>query len=280
MKLKLPERENGEKRSNKAEAPLKMLFSPAEIYHENSKLRTTDMSLYAWISFVSSSPDIRNIISKPFSHYEGYKSIPLSKNFSRTSLSFEEVVINRRSVRDFTGDAMSLETLAKILFLGDGVVKTMHFSDGANWPVRTAPSGGGLFPIEMHAVVMNVKGLSQGLYIYNPEEHALKQILEKDLTDYLVNSSPAMEQSIRKASVCIILNAIVPRQKFKYGERAYRFALLEAGHITQNILLAAQAENLGAVAVGGYLDDDIDRLLSLDGVEEVSLYMTLIGCPK
>jgi len=175
---------------------------------------------------------------------------------------------------------MSLETFAKILFLGDGVVKVMHFSDVANWPVRTAPSGGGLFPIEMHAVVMNVEGLSQGLYIYNPEEHSLKQIIEKDLTDYLVNSSPAMEQSIRKASVCIILNTIMPRQKFKYGERANRFALLEAGHITQNILLAAQAENLGAVAVGGYLDDDIDRLLSLDGVDEISLYMTLIGLPK
>ena len=67
------------------------------------------------------------------------------------------------------------------------------------------------------------------------------------------------------------------RIKFKYGERGYRFLLLEAGHIAQNLLLAAEADGMGGVAIGGFLDDPLNDLLDLDGVEEAVVYMVLAG---
>jgi SagB-type dehydrogenase family enzyme len=172
---------------------------------------------------------------------------------------------------------MPLQTLAKILYLGDGVVDCSQAEDGITWSLRTAPSGGGLYPINLYCAVMQVDGLAPGLYFYNPAQHSLEQLLKQDLTQALVAIAPAAEASIRQASICIILSSVMSRIKFKYGERAYRFVLLEAGHIAQNLLLAAQAEAVNAFAVGGFLDDPLNDLLQLDGVEEAALYFVLMG---
>ena len=240
MRLNLTER----KKEEALEAPPNLLLSPSEVYHENSKLHPSDIGLYTWISFIGSSPEVRQIISRPFTHYRGYKSITLPKEFPPAPHSFEEVVVKRRSIREFSGEHMSLETLAKLLYLGDGVVETLKFGDSSEWSVRTAPSGGGLYPIELYTVVTRVENLSPGLYSYNPLKHTLEQVIERDLTEALIIASPAMEESIRGACACIMISGVMPRSKFKYGERAYRFILLEAGHVAQNILLAAQAEDL------------------------------------
>jgi len=253
------------------------LLSPSEIYHENSKLRSSDLGLYAWINYVNTSPEIRQIISRPATHSRGYSAIQLTKDFSPTPYRFEEVFVQRRSRRKFSGLPMSLQTLAKILYFGDGVVDCLEAEDGTTWTLRTAPSGGGLYPIELYCVAMRVDGLAPGLYFYNPAQHSLEQLLKQDLTQALAAIAPAAEASIGQASICIILSSVMSRIKFKYGERAYRFVLLEAGHIAQNLMLAAQAEAVNAFAVGGFLDDPLNDLLQLDGVEEAALYFVLMG---
>jgi SagB-type dehydrogenase family enzyme len=253
------------------------LLSPSELYHENSKLHCSDLGLYAWIHYVNTSPEIRQVISRPATHYRGYPAIPLTKDFPPTPHCFEEVVIRRRSRREFSGLPMPLQTLAKILYLGDGVVDYLQAGDGSTWSLRTAPSGGGLYPIDLYCAVMRVDGLAPGLYFYNPAQHSLEQLLKQDLTQALAAIAPAAEASISQASICIILSSVMSRIKFKYGERAYRFVLLEAGHVAQNLLLAAQAEAVNAFAVGGFLDDPLNDLLHLDGVEEAALYFVLMG---
>lgn len=259
------------------QVPPEGLLSPSELYHENSKLHCSDLGLYTWIHYVNTSPEIRQIISRPATHYRGYPTIPLTKDFPPTPHCFEEVVTQRRSRRKFSGFPMSLQTLAKILYLGDGVVACSQTEDGIPWSLRTAPSGGGLYPIDLYCAIMRVDGLAPGLYFYNPAQHSLEQLLKQDLTEALAALAPAAEASIRQASICIILSSVMPRIKFKYAERAYRFALLEAGHIAQNILLAAQAETVNAFTVGGFLDDPLNHLLQLDGVEEMALYLVLMG---
>lgn len=253
-----------------------LLFSPSELYHENSKLHLSDRLRFAWIEYVNTSPDLHSIISRPFPHYRGYPSVVLPREFPPTQCSFEEVLTERRSVREYSGAPLSLSALAKILYLGDGVVQIRQQDDGIEWALRTAPSAGGLFPINLYCFALRVSELVAGLYFYNPARHCLVCLSEGDFTQPLIGAT-YLESPLSKACVCIAISAVFPQVKFKYGERAYRFALLEAGHIAQNLLLAAQAERLGAVPIGGFIDDQVNQLLKLDGVQEAVLYLVIIG---
>lgn len=252
------------------------LFSPSELYHENSKLQESDRSIYATIGFINTSVEIRRIISRPFSNFRGYPSVKLPFDFNSTSTAIEEVFKNRRSVRKFSGEPISLSVLAKVLSLGDGISEISTQPDGTEWYLRTSPSPGALFPIDIYCIVFNVQELDPGLYFYNPLQNSLEYLKEHDFTKELQEAT-YLHETISQASACIVMSAVMPRINFKYGERAYRFALLEAGHIAQNLLLAAQAESLGGLAVGGFLDDKVNAILGLDGCDEISLYMVLLG---
>lgn len=259
------------------EAPNEQLFLPSEVFHENSILHPSDIELYSRINYVNTSAEVRATISRPFVHYQGAPTIALPREFAPSGRSFEEILRARRSVRDFSGEAMTLETLAKILLLGDGIVHQWQTADGSVWGLRPAPSPGGLFPIEMYCLVLRVEGLTPGVYFYHAKDHALEHVGEVDPVDVLMEAVPAQAESFRQAGVCIALNAVMPRVKFKYGERGYRFLLLEAGHIAQNLLLLAEAENLGGVAIGGFLDEPLNNFLELNGVDEAVIYLTLLG---
>jgi SagB-type dehydrogenase family enzyme len=123
---------------------------------------------------------------------------------------------------------------------------------------------------------LRVDDVQPGLYFYRPLDHRLDRLLQGDLSDSLEKAT-YLGESIRGAGACIVITATFLRSRFKYGERAYRFVLLEAGHIAQNILLVAEAQDLGAVAVGGFVDDQVNDLLGLDGLREAALYLVLVG---
>jgi len=255
-----------------------LLFSPAEIYHENSKLHPSDHWLYARISVVNTTPAIQRMIARPVLGYRGFPTIALPREFPPAAVPFERVLLERRSVRRFSAQPMSLPTLAKLLLLGDGVSGGLHLAEGVDWPLRTAPSGGGLFPIDLYCLPLRVDGLAEGVYYYHPVQHALQHIAPREVRATL-REATYLEQTVDEASVAVVLSAVMPRMTFKYGERAYRFALLEAGHIAQNLLLAAQAEGWAAVPIGGFVDDMLNALLRLDGCEEFVVYLVLIGKP-
>jgi len=80
-----------------------------------------------------------------------------------------------------------------------------------------------------------------------------------------------------QAQVCLVLSAVFQRTRWRYRERSYRYVLLEAGHIGQNVYLAATSMGLGACAVGAFLDDELNGLLGLDGSEEAALYILAVG---
>ena len=90
-------------------------------------------------------------------------------------------------------------------------------------------------------------------------------------------SASNLRSEAMSAGFCIALSVVLPRSSFKYGQRAYRFALLEAGHIAQNLLLASEGLGLGALPVGGFFDDEINDLLGLDGCSEFVIYLVLAG---
>src|SRR5262249_54334470 len=153
----------------------------------------------------------------------------------------------RRSIRRFDGKPLSLRELTRLLYFGAGITGQLDASaHGVVQPVRAAPSGGALYPIEVYAAVIAVEGIDAGLYHYAVDRRGLELVRRGNPVEALCEATSDPEM-ISKAAVVFILTGVFGRSHFKYGERGYRFALLKAGHICQNILLEAAALRLGAV---------------------------------
>lgn len=262
---------------NKDMDPLE-LFSPSEIYHENSKINFEDINYSMWIYHINSSHQIHQLISKPFDHYLGYPRVMLPREFEPTQQSFEDILVSRRSMRYFSAESISLKSIAKILYLSGGITASQTDREGITWFLRPCPSGGGLYPIDLYLVALRVEDIPKGLYFYFPKDHCLEQVYTEDLAEKLKQAT-YLHETIEQAAAVIVLCARFLRIKFKYAERAYRFVLLEAGHIAQNILLTSQAEGLGSLVVGGFADDILNEILRVDGVRDAVVYMVVIGKP-
>ena len=141
---------------------------------------------------------------------------------------------------------------------------------------RTAPSSGALYPIELYPVVHNVAGLERGVHHYGIERHELRLVNPGDWRARVVEQGIGQE-FLGEANVVVFLTMILQRMRFKYQDRAYRYGLIEAGHIGENLYLAATSMGLGACAVGAFMDDDMNALLGVDGVEEAIVYMLAVG---
>jgi SagB-type dehydrogenase family enzyme len=185
----------------------------------------------------------------------------------------------RRSIRRFDGQPLSLRELTQLLYFSAGVTGWLDPSEpGLVQPVRAAPSGGALYPIEVYAAVIAVEGLERGLYHYAVDRKGLELLQLGNPVERLSEATSDFA-TISRAAVVFVLTGMFGRSHFKYGERAYRFALLEAGHICQNVLLEATALKLGAVAIGGFIDDKINEILDLDGIDEAATYLIAVGRP-
>jgi SagB-type dehydrogenase family enzyme len=201
-------------------------------------------------------------------YYEATK-VALPDPHGYRGLSLEEAIERRRSKRQYTTEPLSLEELSRLLHAASGITEPRR-------GFRAAPSAGALYPIETYVVVHNVTGLEPGLYHYAVAAHTLEQLRADDLRTKIIVAGIGQEM-LGQAQVCFILSAIFQRTRWRYRERTYRYVLLEAGHIGQNIYLAATSMGLGACAVGAFLDDDLNDLLGIDGEEEAALYVIPVG---
>jgi SagB-type dehydrogenase family enzyme len=183
----------------------------------------------------------------------------------------ESVIRLRHSEREFADSKVSLGELATLVKFGGGVT-----NEDQAVPRRAAPSPGGLYPIEMYPIVLSVDGLASGVYHYVALDHQLE--LVRPLAERAAIKA-FMPTDLFAASppLVIALTAVFPRVQMKYLERGYRFALLEAGHIAQNLLLVATAMNLASVPIGGFWDDPFNDLLALEPANEAVLYAVIVG---
>jgi SagB-type dehydrogenase family enzyme len=206
---------------------------------------------------------------------ERYKTYPTARSIALPDpngyqgLSLEKAIETRRSIRDYADEALSLEELSRLLHAAQGITAERR-------GYRAAPSAGALYPIETYAVVHDVAGLERGLYHYSVADHTLEQLRAENLRRTIVVAGIGQDM-LGQAQVCFVLSAFFQRLRWKYRERTYRYALLEAGHIGQNLYLAATSMGLGACAVGAFLDDELNNLLELDGQQEAALYMISVG---
>jgi SagB-type dehydrogenase family enzyme len=253
--------------------------SLAELYHEASKINEQNSpSLSRHIGEILQRDFYLKLISRPYKTYPTSNSTALPHSFEGTPLSasLKELVLKRRSIRKFTGNPISLNALANIIFHAYGVTAKTTFKPGIDQKVRSVPSGGALFPLELYVAAHNVRDLAPGVYHYGVEAHSLEMVREGQFNAQL-GRALFFEDMFRNVSATFVITGVLKRSFIKYGERAYRFMMLEAGHVGQNICLSAFALDLGCLMLGGFYDDDVDEIIGIDGVSETSLYTAAIG---
>ena len=195
----------------------------------------------------------------------------------RGSVSVEEALANRRSVREYREEPLTIEELSQLLWAAYGISETTY-------GLRTAPSAGAQYPLELYVVVgeRGVKTadgyLAAGIYYYNVHRHSL--ILRKlgDFREELYRA--ALEQIwVLKAPVSLVFTAVYHRTTRVYGERGrVRYVPMDLGHAGQNVYLQATALGLGTVAVGAFYDEEVSRILDLPP-DETPLYIMPVGRP-
>ncbi len=179
----------------------------------------------------------------------------LPKPRRQGDFSLEAALSERRSVSSFQKALISLDELGQLLWAAQGVTSPEKF--------RTTPSAGALYPINVYAAVGNVNGLEPGIYKYRPHTHDLIETGNVDKRDALCRAA-LVQTAIREAPVVIVLAANFEKTTVKYGRRGFRYVLLEAGHVAQNICLQAVALGLGSAIIGAFSDAKVSRIMGLD----------------
>jgi len=176
--------------------------------------------------------------------------------------SLEKAIKKRRTVRSFARDPLGLELLSQLLWAGQGITEDRGFK-------RAAPSGGALYPMDIYAVVGEggVQGLQAGVYHYEPQGHAVVRLTGEDLRDALARAALG-QMWMAKAPLNLVITAEYVRICRKYGDRGIRYAVMEAGHVGQNIFLQAEAYGLGAGIVGAFRDHEVAEVLKLPRAHE------------
>lgn len=141
---------------------------------------------------------------------------------------------------------------------------------------RPVPSAGALYPLEVYAISRAVDGLSAGVHHFDPYSHRLESLDAADPTDSLA-AALFDSELVTLSAAALAVTAVFQRTRFKYGQRGHRFALLEAGHLAQNVLLAAAGLKVSALPYGGFYDRRIDALLQVDGLNESAVHLILLG---
>ena len=180
-----------------------------------------------------------------------------------------EAFARRRSVRDYTERELTLAQIARLLWAAQGT------NDPSG--LRTAPSAGALYPLELILVAGNVAGLKSGVYRYQVRRHALKLIAEGDFQPRLAKAALGQAWLADSAAV-LVVTAIYERVTRKYGNRGKRYIQIEVGHAAQNALLQAAVLGLGAAVVGAFDDAAVADVLGLPDFEH-PLYLLPVGWP-
>ena len=194
---------------------------------------------------------------------------------SMSTVSLVDAIASRESRRLFTDEPLSLDQLAFLLWATQGVRGLIR--DGLV-TLRNVPSGGGMHPFETYIAAHRVAGLLPGLYRYLAIEHELLPI-ETDveqLPDRL--TAVANRQDYVGKAAAVFVWAVRPyRTEYRYGDDSLKDILISVGHICQNLYLACEALGLGTCATVAYQQDPLDKLIGVDGHDEIPLYIAPVG---
>ena len=190
--------------------------------------------------------------------------LPKPSEINLKEKNFRDCAENRKSTRQFSKTPLSPTELSYLLWCTQGIKEITP-----KYTLRTVPSAGARHPFETFILIKNTEGLKPGLYRFIASKHALIEVdLENDITQK-IKEACGNQDLFDPAAAILIWAAIAERMTWRYNERGYRYIFLDAGHVCQNLYLAAESIDCGACAVASYDDDELNKLLGLDGVNRI-----------
>jgi len=247
------------------------LFNSAREYHEKTKYSFDDVkSIYQEYVVDKKINSVKT--------YQGKTFIKFPDDFpSQPQNLIESYQISATFNQFFrmNGEKISIEKLTQLLFLTNGVSQIKEYANKKIY-FRTSPSAGALYPIEIYLIVNKVDNLEKGLYYFNPIENGLYQLAKKDFSKQ-INEVTFHQKVFERVPLILLFTYIYQRNFWKYKERAFRYALLDAGYLLENLALAAASLDLKANIIGDFIDIDINMLLKLDSEDEVTVMMAGVG---
>ncbi len=207
-----------------------------------------------------------------FKHDSGASTVQVPSASQTGSMSVEEAIRKRRSVRTYKREPLKLKDVSQLLWAAQGTTDSLN-------GLRSAPSAGGLYPLEIYVVVGSggVEGLSAGVYHYETLEEILTTVKEGDYLQQL--QAAALDQSAVGASaVSFIVCGVFERTTSRYGQRGVQYVYQESGHAAENLYLQAASLHLGMVVIRAFSEPDVSRAIGSKS-DETPLYVVPVGVP-
>lgn len=253
----------------------------AELYHEASKIYPSFGARQTRGYLLEQSAELRHSAARAAKRSSHLPCVVLPEPIL-PAMPLAAAIEARRSDRALGAGAVSLGELAALTHAAYGITHQLDPSAPAGTPplFRAVPSGGGLYPLELYVFAFAVDELEPALYHFDPYLRVLELVGEPGSESELrhaVGPTSVYPETAAGCAVLFVISAMFWRTRFKYGLRGYRFALLEAGHLAQNLLLTGTALELACIPLGGFFDRRMDELLDLDGVNESMLYTVAVG---
>jgi SagB-type dehydrogenase family enzyme len=199
--------------------------------------------------------------------------LPRPEDLSVPPVDLRTAIERRRSVREYIREPLSPDELSFLLWCTQGVRQV----SGTFWTIRTVPSAGSRHAFETYLLLNDAEGFDPGLYRYLALTHRL-QLVDRDPTvAHRITAACFDQQFILKSGVTFIWTAVPYRMTWRYGERGYRDLHLDAGHVCQNLYLAAEAIGCGVCAIAAFEDDMMNAILGIDGSDQFVIYLATAG---
>jgi SagB-type dehydrogenase family enzyme len=188
-------------------------------------------------------------------------------------LELRTAIENRRSTRRYARTPFTLEELSFLLWCTQGVKETID----AYATLRTVPSAGARHAFETFLLINNVADLQPGLYRFLAISHKIVQISVEPELSAKITASCWDQSQVKNSAATFFWIAVPYRMTWRYAERGYRYLHLDAGHVCQNLYLAAESLGAGTCAIAAFDDEKLNQLLDLDGQEQFVIYLATVG---
>ena len=197
-------------------------------------------------------------------------SIELPSPKHKGQVSVEEAIFNRRSIRRYKDEPLTLEEVSQLLWAAGG--KTI---DGVTGATRAYPSAGGIYPLEIYLIAGDVEGLASGIYHYQWRDHSIDLMEDGDVRKKLTRAALG-QGMVARAPMSLVFTAVYRRTTARYGQRGEaRYVPMDMGGAGQNVHLQAEALNLGTVIIGAFNDQEVKEVLGSQ--DEEPLYIMPVG---
>ncbi len=200
-------------------------------------------------------------------------SLPRPGSLDIPPLDLRDAIEGRRSTRSYLREPITLDELSFLLWCTQGV-QQVH---GDQMTFRTVPSAGARHALETYVLANAVEGLEPGMYRFLALSHQLQQVERGPAVAHRVTSACFDQQFILHSGAAFIWTAVPYRMTWRYGERGYRYLHLDAGHVCQNLYLAAEAVGCGTCAIAAFDDDEVGAVLGIDGSDQFVIYLATVG---